>query len=300
VPGISATTSQVAVEKLCPATPAFTIGGPPTPCIISPSLVSAANVAGAQPSNQSSFTPSISGDGRYVAFVSQATNLPGMMTAGADWQVFVRDTCGGSNAPSSGCTPSTSLTSLSGGVGASPADGVNWLPSISADGSTVAFASSATNIVSGGGDGLVPQIFVHGPMNCIPMGRLGLHCPITTIAISGPTTVSGANGIGGVSPSLSADGGHVAYQELNFVAGNAEIADIKVVNTCVRHYLLNLCAYTSNVASTPNPKGWIAGSIAVPTGGVAAPSISADGHVVTFLATAPGVASNIEFALTGF
>jgi len=45
--------------------------------------------AGAQ-GNGNSFRPSISADGRYVAFVSEATNLVGSDTNGAT-DVFMRD-----------------------------------------------------------------------------------------------------------------------------------------------------------------------------------------------------------------
>jgi hypothetical protein len=53
-----------------------------------------------------SHSPSISSDGRYVAFSSVAANLVSEASTGR--QVYLRDTCFGANAP---CTPSTQLIS---------------------------------------------------------------------------------------------------------------------------------------------------------------------------------------------
>ncbi len=89
-------------------------------------------------------SPSISADGRFVAFVSDATNL----TAGDNngfADVFLRDTCIG--APS-GCTPATTLVSVASDGGS--ANGASASASISADGRFVAFDSEATNLVLAG------------------------------------------------------------------------------------------------------------------------------------------------------
>lgn len=84
--------------------------------------------------NGRSWHPAISGDGRYVAFVSNATNLvPGDRNRSAD--VFLYDTSQGS----------TVLVShkVKGGA----ANGASALPAISADGSVVAFQSDASDLV---------------------------------------------------------------------------------------------------------------------------------------------------------
>jgi hypothetical protein len=89
-------------------------------------------------------SPSISADGRFVAFVSDATNL----TAGDNngfADVFLRDTCIG--APS-GCTPATTLVSVASDGGS--ANGASAYASISADGRFVAFDSEATNLMLAG------------------------------------------------------------------------------------------------------------------------------------------------------
>ena len=85
--------------------------------------------------------PSISSDGRFVVFASDATNLvPGDNNGFAD--IFLRDTCNG--APS-GCTPTTTLISVA--ADGSAANGASAAPSISPDGRYVAFDSIAANLV---------------------------------------------------------------------------------------------------------------------------------------------------------
>jgi hypothetical protein len=74
----------------------------------------------------------VSGDGRFVAFSSSATNL--IAGGNPSAQVFVRDTCKSSAGNVAGCTPSTVLVSSSNG---GPIGGLN--AAISYDGHFVAF-----------------------------------------------------------------------------------------------------------------------------------------------------------------
>jgi Tol biopolymer transport system component len=86
--------------------------------------------------NNPSDGPTISADGRFVAFESSATNLVAGDTNGA-WDIFVRDRQ----------TGTTYLVSKSSsGV---QGDGLSNYPSISADGRFVAFQSVATSLVAG-------------------------------------------------------------------------------------------------------------------------------------------------------
>jgi Tol biopolymer transport system component len=96
--------------------------------------VSVAN-DGAQGDNISS-SPAISGDGRFVAFVSNAPNLvPGDTNGVRD--IFVHDRAIGTNERVS--------VSSSG----AQANGASTDPGISADGTTVVFFSAASNLVAG-------------------------------------------------------------------------------------------------------------------------------------------------------
>src|SRR5947207_827443 len=95
-----------------------------------------------------SFSPSISADGRFVAFASHATNLVGGDTNGFE-DVFVRDLK----------THKTRRVSLS-STGAQ-ADGDSFEPSISPDAGSVGFVSYATNLVGNDTNGYA-DIFVRG------------------------------------------------------------------------------------------------------------------------------------------
>jgi WD40-like Beta Propeller Repeat len=169
--------------------------------------VSAEGAAG----NNESRSPSMSADGRYVAFSSAATNLVSGSPTGH--QIYLRDTCAGAQASS--CTPSTQLVS-------SDANGAlvgteSILPSVSASGRFVAFvavtpsnaaansmaqtkpASSATN--SG-----YRQIFIRdtcvGATSCTPK--------TTRISMQPGDASSSAPDAKPAGPALSGKADHVA------------------------------------------------------------------------------------------
>ena len=87
-------------------------------------------------SNGHSHEPSISANGRYIAFVSEAANLVGPDTNGAV-DIFSRNRESGSTLKASVDTAGTQAGDASAG------------PSISADGRVVTFSSDATNLVTG-------------------------------------------------------------------------------------------------------------------------------------------------------
>jgi hypothetical protein len=120
---------------------------------------------GGQP-NAASGSPSISGDGRYVAFASDATDVVENDGNGVT-DVFVRDTCNGAL---QGCTPTTTRVSV--GPAGVEANGPSASPSISADGRFVAFDSVAHNLVNDGSSapsGAFVRDTCHGvPLNCTP------------------------------------------------------------------------------------------------------------------------------------
>ncbi len=97
--------------------------------------------------NGSSGYPSLSADGRFVAFESRATNLVGGDTNGVA-DVFVRDRV-------TGTTERVSVDSAG-----TEGNGASGVSAISADGRFVAFLSSAANLVPGDTNG-VGDVFVH-------------------------------------------------------------------------------------------------------------------------------------------
>ncbi|HEX9092974.1 MAG TPA: hypothetical protein VF902_03240, partial [Coriobacteriia bacterium] len=151
--------------------------------------------SGSQGDNTSN-APSISSDGRYVAFSSFASNLVGSDTNGM-MDVFVHDSV-------TGATTRASVDS-SGAQGNASSSAV----SVSSDGRFVAFSSYASNLVAGDTNG-TPDVFVHD-------------------SITGATTrvsidSSGAQG-DATSPflSISSDGRCVAFESdaSNLVAGDS-------------------------------------------------------------------------------
>jgi hypothetical protein len=95
--------------------------------------------------NSGSYSPDLSADGRFVAFVSGATNLVGG-DANESTDIFVRDR-------STGLTERVSVNSSGGG-------GSAWHPALSADGRFVVFESEASSLVSGDTNGYT-DIFLH-------------------------------------------------------------------------------------------------------------------------------------------
>lgn len=119
--------------------------------------------------NADSHNPSISSDGRYIAFSSAATNLAAETPAGK--QIFLRDTCHGA---ASSCKPQTQLISVDPNGLLSAAD--NLLPSVSSSGRFVAFLSvklATTKATTGQANNGVRQVFVRdtcigAPSGCTP------------------------------------------------------------------------------------------------------------------------------------
>jgi Tol biopolymer transport system component len=149
-----------------------------------------------------SFAPSISADGRFVAFDSRATNLVENDTNGVV-DVFVYDRATKRNERVSVASDGTEADATSSGA------------SISADGRFVAFHSAATNLVPDGPESGASHVYVHDR----EMG--------TTELVS--RTSSGDLGAGGqfgaFGSEISADGRHVAFSsdQTNFVPNPSEL-----------------------------------------------------------------------------
>jgi LPXTG-site transpeptidase (sortase) family protein len=143
-----------------------------------------------------SLDPSISGDGRYVAFVSSASNLVALDTNGAD-DIFVhnRDT--------------NTTTRVSVGPSGTEGNSDSYDPSISSDGRYVAFDSGASNLVAGDTNGQ-GDIFVHD-RDTDTTTRVSIHTNGTTEGNNYSYT-----------SSISSDGRYVAFVSVasNLVAGD--------------------------------------------------------------------------------
>lgn len=142
-----------------------------------------AGVGGA-PADGSSSDPSVSADGRTIAFASTATNLVSPPSPAGTTNVFVR-------------MPSGQMLLASVGFGGQPANGSSYQPVISGNGRFVAFASTASNLVADDTNN-VPDVFEYDLLT----GK--------TLRISVANGSVQANGRSG-SPSISGDGAAVSF-----------------------------------------------------------------------------------------
>lgn len=151
-------------------------------------------------------------DGRYVAFQSIASNLVTSDTNGF-MDIFVKDRV-------TGKTVRISVSSAG-----TQANGDSYTPTISQDGRYVAFASQATNLVSGDTNG-VADIFVHD-RDTDANGTYDETGKIATIRVSIHTNGNQANNYS-LTPSISDDGRFVAFTSFatNLVADTTVTATV--------------------------------------------------------------------------
>ena len=192
--------------------------------------------------NGSSVNPSLSADGRYIAFQSAASNLVAGDTNDAD-DVFVHDW-------------STGVTSLvSVGAGGTQANGSSVGPSISADGHYVTFQSAASNLVANDTNG-VNDVFVHDTTTG------------TTSRVSVASDDTQANGASSV-PSIDAAGRYIAFHSVasNLVAGDTNAAE-------------DVFVHDLSTGTTTRVSVGAGGTQA--NGGSIDPSISTDGNHIAY------------------
>jgi len=174
-------------------------------------LLSAA--ADGTPANDESHAPSMSSDGRYVAFSSAATNL--VENAPPGRQVYLLDTCAGAG---DSCQPSTHLISVDPNGALVGTESI--LPSVSASGRFVAFlaispshsskaASPQSNTPVSGSNSGYRQVFIRdtclGATNCTPKTtRISLQPGDGTASVAKPA-----------GPVLSGNAGRVAIAGAN-------------------------------------------------------------------------------------
>lgn len=162
-------------------------------------------VGGAQPPNDASTMPSISADGRSVAFVSMATNL-GLRDRNRTSDVFLYD------------VPTGAVTLVSRAAGGGAANGTSLSPAISADGRFVAFQSDASDLACARNCrpamediNLLPDVFLFdrttGEITCVSLDREG-----TWLEESG-------------APAIDATGAVVAFPSRHPVSPNDLLND---------------------------------------------------------------------------
>jgi hypothetical protein len=195
-PSLTGTTRQIFLHSGCTTT--ATSGT----CATSATALVSVAADGVSAANADATQPSISPDGRYVAFISTATNLIQGVNPGGVAQVYLRDTCLNLTSTVVTCTPKTILVSSP--DGSTPGDAPSSQPATAGSGAYVAFTSASTNLVSGVTPP-VPQVYrtatcIAGVADCVQ---------IVAVASSNDGTTP-ANGASGQS-SITSDGRFVAF-----------------------------------------------------------------------------------------
>lgn len=272
-----------------------TISGGASSCVPKTTLVNL-GVSGALP-NGPADQPSIDSAGAHVAYTSTASNLVNYATVnGTNRQVYWQPTCI-SGTSSTGCASTSSngtaaLVSV-GADGVTPGNGDSYDPVISPDGQYVAFASLATNLVSGVAvDGVTPQVYVRNTCNTVPPAA-GICTPATYL-VSTPDGTTPGDGASSV-PSIANDGLYVAFtsQAANLLgsassprfSGKPEVFER---STCITTLTSvgGTCVPRTTLISSPD-------QVTPADGASGEPSVSQDGRFVAFASTGqnliPGV-----------
>jgi Tol biopolymer transport system component len=281
--------------------------------------------------NGASITPSISGDGQFVAFASNAPDLlPVGSSAVSGQQIYVYDRQVGQ---------ATLVSKTNAGV---PASGGSTIasPSISGNGRFIVFVSDATNLGApgqqiylydtqasslfpngqtiliskndttptpdpGGGDSVTPSISSNGCFVAFESASANLGGPANQIYVRGPLAIAGCAGIeqttlvskndsdnpasGGSSnrrPSVSGDGRFIAFgsNATNLVAGVSG-TQIYLHDTQVSGLFPNgqtILISKNDTTPTPDPGG----------GDSVTPSISSNGCFIAFGSTSTNLGSS--------
>jgi Tol biopolymer transport system component len=199
--------------------------------------------------------PAISGDGRYVAFVSEGPNLPdaGSTTGSAVRQVYLRDMVAGTTVrvSSDATDPATGGNDMS------------LVPQISHDGRFVAYVSYADNLMT------TPD--TNGFADVYWWDRLGWGPPMR-VSVAGANTEGNADSFG---PSISANGRYVVFQSRasNFGGSGAQV------------YVRDVTTRRTELVSRSS-QGFPANDDSV------ASSISGDGRFVAFQSEATNLVGN--------
>lgn len=198
--------------------------------------------AGGAEGNADSYAGAASDDGRYVVFVSRASNLAAGDTNGQAG-IFVRDLVTGTT------------TLVSGPPGGGQANGDAGFPSISGNGQLVAFNSDATNLAAGNPGGY-QQVYVWN----LATGALER---------SSQTNDETAGNGDSTEPALSGDGSRVAFRSAatNLATGDTNGADDVFVQDLARH-LISRVSVTAKLAQANNSSF--------------GPSLNNDGTIIAF------------------
>ena len=209
--------------------------------------------------NGASRYPTVSADGRYVAFISQSTNLSPDDTTTRD-DTYVRDLQTGTTTLADRATGATGVKGNGDGF-----DGI----SLSADGRYIAWTTYSNNLDPADTDGSVSDVYVRD-----------LQTNTTTL-VDRATGAAGAKAdTGSRNPELSADGRYVAFDS-NGTNLSPDDTDT-TTDTYIRDLQTNTTVLVSRAAGASGAKG---------NGTSSVPSISGDGRYVSFNSSATNLSA---------
>jgi Tol biopolymer transport system component len=226
------------------------------------------------PADRSAAAGDISGDGRFVAFTSFATNLVRKDRNGTT-DVFVRDRAAGT-------TVRASVDSKGREVNGSSVD-----PSISDDGRFVAFASDATNLVPGDTNG-VDDAFVHDLLT-------GATERVSVDSAGNQANGQSFHGIRGgatFGPKISGDGRFVAFDSIatNLVPDDTNTCQSQIYSFPVSGQCPDVFVRDRQTRTTSRVSVDSAG--AQSNGPSTDSAINANGSVVAFFSAATNLVPN--------
>ena len=198
--------------------------------------------------NYSSSNPSVSADGRYVAFQSGASNLVAGDIANVN-DIFVRDML----------TGTTKRVSI--GIGGAESNSQSGRPSISADGRYVAFSSGSTNLVKEDTDSNY-DIFVYD--------RLTSTTRLVSVSSTGEKGNSSSD-----YPAISADGHFIVFKSAatNLVSGDTNAKTDTFIYDLLTGITNRVSVSSSGQQANNESSGYV-------------PAISSDGNFIAFESTA--------------
>ncbi|MCS5735404.1 TolB family protein [Herbiconiux daphne] len=205
--------------------------------------------------NDATGAPSISGDGRYVAFSSFASDLTATAVPVGSSQIYLRDTVAGS----------TRLISAS--AAGVAGDRQSLFPSISADGNRIAYVSFSTNITPG---------YTAGPPQALLFDRVSGLTTVVSVSNASPLVLGdGAT----QTVAISADGDVVAFESNSTNLTNDDSRG--QIQAFTRTISTGVTEMVSLDTSWAGPAGAESGVLT----GAGSLAISSDGGIVAFLSS---------------
>lgn len=230
-------------------------------------LVSRSSSSSSTTGNGQSEMPSLSANGGFVAFLSEAFDLvTGQVQNNADYNVFLFDRDAETTTLVSHASSSLTATGNGGASSTLPLYG----PAVSADGAYVAFASRATDLVSG-------QIDTNIGADVFLWERA--TGAITLVSRASGSVVTAGNAASD-SPSISADGRYIAFESdaTDLISGQVD------TNSAYDVFLYDRVTGTTTLVSHAPGSATLAGA-----GSSVLPFISADGSAIAFFSYNPSL-----------